>query len=501
MIGIIVLPGPTAAMHRLDEHAPLSLLPLGDRPILQHIVEFLAHQGITCIDLLLEHAPESVESLLGDGARWGCQFRYHLVADPEFPYKPLRVIQEAQTGPCLLVHADQFPLVSLDQFKSANTPVVFSTEDARLVKEGAVFFPAGVAEYAFVNGTRAAMQNYLQSLLEQNKATAVPVSLWVDATTPASLLRSQKLLLERQLDNLMVGGIENDRGVWISRNVVIHPSVKIVSPVYIGPNCRLNRGARIGPNVVISSNCIVDSHTTVQNSLLTSGSYVGQGLELEDSIVDRNLLVNVRLDTRLNVTEDFLLGKLSMPAPHHWLRTTIEPLIAVILMVLFLPFFFIALCGMLLRRKWPVSVQVLKLPADDSAQSQRFSKLWFVPFSSWEDHVPAGWSSFLWRFLPGLFTVACGGTGFVGLSPRTSEQLRKMPSDWKSLYLRSRTGLITESSIVVGANGGEMEIYLAEACYAATRSWKHDLKLALLYFLRLVLPAARPEMETQSQEE
>jgi hypothetical protein len=44
-----------------------------------------------------------------------------------------------------------------------------------------------------------------------------------------------------------------------------------------------------------------------------------------------------------------------------------------------------------------------------------------------------------------------------------------------------------------------MEIYLAEAYYSATQSWKHDLKLVCQYFLRLILPAPRTGFDAHSQ--
>jgi hypothetical protein len=38
MIAVLLPPGPSSKMHGLDAEQSLSLLPLGDRPILQHII-------------------------------------------------------------------------------------------------------------------------------------------------------------------------------------------------------------------------------------------------------------------------------------------------------------------------------------------------------------------------------------------------------------------------------------------------------------------------------
>src|ERR1700749_1228772 len=114
MIGVIVLSGPFKGMHGLDADRSPSLLPLGDRPALQHIVESLVTQGITSIELIVAHAPERVEELLGTGDRWGCKFRYHLAADPTRLYRSLKVIAGISAEPWVLIHAERFPCVEFN---------------------------------------------------------------------------------------------------------------------------------------------------------------------------------------------------------------------------------------------------------------------------------------------------------------------------------------------------------------------------------------------------
>jgi NDP-sugar pyrophosphorylase family protein len=489
MIGVIVLPGRREALHGLDQHAPLSRLPLGDRPFLQHMLEFLLHNGIRNIEMILEHAPERVEALLGDGARWGCHIRYHL-AQVEFPYKPLQVIPDLDEQPCVMLSGDALPLVSLGQYTALARPTVFAIE-GRPGWQGCGVFPAGTLTRAITSLCAKGLATEFDKCVEIGAMGLVAVAEWVDATTPGALLANQARLLAGDLGTLMMGGIEERPGVWISRNVVMHPSVSITAPVYIGPNCRLKRNASIGPNAVLSGDCMVDEHSSIRNALLTRGTYVGQNLEVEDSIIDRNLLVNVRLNTALSVADSFLLGQLSLPPVHRWPSRLLESSVAVVLMGLFLPLYLVSCIAWLALDAQAEHLTAVQIPTADDPRGWRHWKLPYITLSKQRRISTAGWLSFLWTFLPGLPAVALGRLSFVGLPPHCAAEIEAMPSDWKLLYLRAKAGLITEASVATAENADVSELYLAEAYYSVMRSWKYDLRLTARYFARLIMPARK----------
>jgi NDP-sugar pyrophosphorylase family protein len=509
MIGIIVLPGPSQDMLGLDERAPVSLLPLGDRPFLQHVIEFLALQGISSFEFILEHAPEQIEAYLGDGSRWGCRFRCHLVSQPESPYRCLQIIAEAKTDPTFLVHADQVPYIHLAEYTGHRQPVLFcigpeenGTSERAVAWGGGVLFPTGISDQLIAGCSRQTLTSHMQDLESQGLATAAFVPDWISLRTPRDLLLSQHKLLNREFSDLMIGGTENDPKLWVSRNVVIQPSAKIVPPVYLGPNCRIGPAARIGPNVVISGNSVIDAHTSIQNSLITSGSYIGERLELNETIVDRNLLVNVRLGTGLTITENFLLGRMAEPSGQRSGITVLESIFATLLILLLLPFY-CALAVYLLTfgRKRLTKVKVVRLPTTGDHRLWQTLNLPFVRGADWAQRVPAGWASFFFHFLPGLPAVVSAKLNLVGLPPRTVDELRNLPQDWRSIYLSGKLGLITEASLILTNQPDETEIYLAEACYCATATWKHDFGLFFRYFLRLIFHLkidASKESESQS---
>lgn len=496
MIGVIVFPGPDEAAYGLAEQMPLSLLPLGDRPVIQHMIEFLAHQGVRQFELILEHSPEQVEQYLGDGTRWGCRFRYHLVSQPGRGYRLLSVIAGLEKEAWLLAHADQLPYIPLADYFNETQPVAFFDGEAG-GWTGTAIFPAGRIDDAVMQGSRAGLDAHVAALIAGKAGRVVQVPKSISVKTPAALLQTQRDLLDRTFADLMIGGNENERGVWISRNVVIHPSAHITPPVYLGPNCRLGKGAQIGPYAVISGNCIVDAHTTVEDSLITSGSYVGEHLELRDSIVSRNLLVNARLETGVSIQESFLLGNLADSPHRSWLGAAAEALAAIFLIVLLSPLILLlALYAAIARRVEFAVAEIVQTPASGNSQSWTTYRLPFVSAAPWSACAPGGWKSLFTRFLPGLFAVARGKISLVGLPPRTREEVNGLPKDWQSLYLNGKAGLITEATVLEQEHGMAPDAYLTEACYCATRNWKHDLGLFARYVFSLFV---RPHFEAGVQ--
>jgi NDP-sugar pyrophosphorylase family protein len=499
MIAVIVLPGYSSReMRGLYAQRSLPLLPLGDRSTLQHIIESLVAQGVASIELIAGYAPEQVEALLGNGDRWGCKFRYHVAVQPERPYRSLKFIPQTKTEPWVFIHSEHYPCLALP-FEQVDKPILYygiaqnhsngHSNNGAEVWKGAAVFPPNYVNEAFTNQTPEELRAYLETLVSKSEATVVSTTDWLDSCTPGALLESQGRLLERKLDGLMGSGTERQPGVWISRSVVIHPTVELIAPLYIGPNSRLNRGVKLGPNVVISGECIVDTNTMIEQSLITAGSYIGRGLELNNVIVDHNLLINVRLETSINIHESFLLDDLKQKHPNNWFGSAIQSILAIILIVLFLPISILSFIYFIIVRRFSyTSVQMVQLPAQERLLTSHTYALPCLGADAWSMHRPAGWDAFLRQILPGLFAVVTGRLGLVGLPPRPAEEIKRLPLEWRSMYLKSKAGLITEASIALADTEDETQQYYADAYYTARRNWLHDLRLASQYIVRLIMP-------------
>ena len=489
MIAIVVALGTNESYGGLQEHLPVPMLPLADKPFIQHVVEYLANNGIRQFHFILSHLPEKIEAALGDGARWGCNFQYHLLPADADPFRFAGNIAVAQNADAVLADAECLPHFDLP----SALPGTIIVRAAKWIR-WAVLSPA---DFNLPN-------------LDSHRQIEAEPFLSIESGT--EFLRSQRDALELRFPGLLIAGRQADPGVWIARNVVLHPTAKVTAPVYVGENSRIGRGAVIGPSAVIGQNCIIDEHTIVVDSMVAAGTYVGEGLELNAVIVDRNRLLNTRLETTLLASEAFLLGSLTGRNTGREMYRLLSMAIALVLLLLLWPLLLLA--GLFLMVAKPGSVgnkRILSIPADDDPGAWRETE--FLSFDNRPGDLqraslpgdgagsPGGRAEQFFRhFLPGLVAVLQGKLFLVGVQPRSKESVLALPSDWRSLYLNTKAGVITESSVMFGGNPSEDELYTAEAVYSATESIRNDLRLLALWFSKLVTGFPKPGADPVSED-
>jgi NDP-sugar pyrophosphorylase family protein len=76
MKGMILAAGEGQRMRPLTDHLPKPMLPLADRPLLEHIIIHLRNCGVTDLAINLYHLPAVVMDYFGNGSRWGVSLRY-----------------------------------------------------------------------------------------------------------------------------------------------------------------------------------------------------------------------------------------------------------------------------------------------------------------------------------------------------------------------------------------------------------------------------------------
>lgn len=292
----------------LDQAAVL--LPLFDKPFLHHQLDQLAHCGCTRVFLVGPGLREEVGPFVGTGKRWGVTVT--LVQGEGGLAELLDALSDEADGTLLLGSGDTLPALP-DGI--AEKPVGRVTASNGVSTGWASLPAASVAAAVQPHRERlpeamAAMTSTLEASTAQTEASAcLTIRTWND------LLAAHDLDALAHFSGLLLPGREVEQGVWLNRNVVLHPSANVTGPIFLGEGVRIGPKVTLGPNAVVLNTSIVSPEAIVRGSLVLPHTYVGEELELDGVIALPGMLWNAehRLETRID--DAFLLGDLQTMSP------------------------------------------------------------------------------------------------------------------------------------------------------------------------------------------
>jgi hypothetical protein len=106
-------------------------------------------------------------------------------------------------------------------------------------------------------------------------------------------------------------GTEVARNVWIGEGARVESSAHISAPAYLGQNSRVGAGCTLTGFTSIEEQCVLDCGTTVSDSCVLPGSYVGAGLKVREGVVMQEFFFNVRRNVQVQFSDRRLFGKTS----------------------------------------------------------------------------------------------------------------------------------------------------------------------------------------------
>jgi len=108
-------------------------------------------------------------------------------------------------------------------------------------------------------------------------------------------------------------GSEIRPGVWMDEGAQVHRRARIVAPAFIGRGSKIEQQCLITRGSNVESNCHIDYGTVVEDSSILSNTYVGIGLDITHSIVNRSQLLNLERDVLLEIGDPGLIRQNRIP--------------------------------------------------------------------------------------------------------------------------------------------------------------------------------------------
>jgi dTDP-glucose pyrophosphorylase len=102
---VVMAGGLGTRLRPLTDKMPKPMLPVGDRPVLEHVLEQLQKVGISHVSITTHYKPETIVEHFGDGHRFGIEIDYVNEQEPLGTAGALGLL-EPPDGPVLVINGD-----------------------------------------------------------------------------------------------------------------------------------------------------------------------------------------------------------------------------------------------------------------------------------------------------------------------------------------------------------------------------------------------------------
>ncbi len=339
MKAVILAAGEGNRMRPLTSDRPKVMLPIANRPILEHLLNEVKGAGIAEFIFIVGYCDEQVRSYFGKGEKWGVKIAYSEQRKQLGTADAIRMVEGMVDENFLAINGDVIVnrqdimklmknphntvgvievtdprglgMVELSGRKVANiyekterpptlwanaglylfTPEVFAAA-ARTEKS-----PRG--EYEITDTLKILMT--AKSGLYYQKLKS-----WLDLSYPWDLLTAnESMLADLKPQNL--GEVEANvvlkGAVAIGKNTLVRSGTYIEGPVIIGEDCRIGPNCYLRPATTIGNGCHIGAGVEVKNSIIMNGTDFPHLNYVGDSVIgaDCNFgagtkIANLRLD-------------------------------------------------------------------------------------------------------------------------------------------------------------------------------------------------------------
>jgi UDP-N-acetylglucosamine diphosphorylase/glucosamine-1-phosphate N-acetyltransferase len=341
LTAVILAAGEGVRMHPLTYTRPKVMLPIANRPILEHLLIEMQKAGVRDFIFIVGYHDEQIRGYFGSGQKWRANIEYRNQRKQLGTADALRMAEGSVTGDLLLANGDSIVssadianligrggnVLSVIERQDVRGLGVIEAADGRVVRihEKSEKPPSHLANaglYLFTPDIFSAIEKTVRSprgefeitdsiqlMINSGKpVTYMEISRWFDFSYPWDLLAANESRLA-EITQPERGEIEENvvlRGmVSVGKNTVVRSGSYIVGLVIIGEGCEIGPNCYIRPSSAIGDRCHIGASVEVKNSIIMSGSKVPHLNYVGDSIIGENCnlgagtkIANLRIDKR-----------------------------------------------------------------------------------------------------------------------------------------------------------------------------------------------------------
>jgi bifunctional UDP-N-acetylglucosamine pyrophosphorylase/glucosamine-1-phosphate N-acetyltransferase len=339
---VILAAGEGNRMRPLTATRPKVMLPIANKPIMEHLLIEAREAGIKEFILIVGYCDQQVRDYFGRGEKLGVDITYCEQRKQLGTADALKMVEGRVDGDFLVMNGDvvvkRDDIGKLTSNRNITTLSVIEVKDprglgmvelkkdrvvriyektenppTRMANAGLYLFTPDIHEA--INRTQKSprgeyeLTDSLQLLMEAGKEIACQeIKDWTDLSYPWHLLSANESLLgglEHSQQGTVESNVTINGPVAIGNNTVIRSGAYVNGPVIIGEGCDIGPNCYIRPSTSIGDGCHIGAAVEVKNSIIMRGTKIPHHNYVGDSVIGEqcNLgagtkIANLRLDKK-----------------------------------------------------------------------------------------------------------------------------------------------------------------------------------------------------------
>jgi mannose-1-phosphate guanylyltransferase/phosphomannomutase len=344
---VIMAGGEGTRLRPLTSTQPKPMVPIANRPMMEHIVDLLRRHGFDDIVVTVAFQAEAIRTYFGDGTEFGVRIVYAAEETPLGTAGSVRNAMAELDETFLVISGDVLTDVDLGSLVRRHKEVGALATLGLLPMDDPVEFgivitrPDGTVErflekptwgqvfsdtvntgiyvlepeiFGHIDADRPV--DFSSEVFPKLLADGRPVhghvlsGYWEDVGTLAAYIKAHQDLLDQRVQ-LHLPGFRLGDGVWLGEGSEIDPAARVRGPAIIGDYCRVEAGAELAEYTVLGSNTRVGAEAFVERSVVHDGTYIGPGVRLRGCVVGRSsdLRRGARLEEGVVVGDETFVGR------------------------------------------------------------------------------------------------------------------------------------------------------------------------------------------------
>ena len=316
--------GEGTRLRPLTANQPKPMLPLGNRPIMDHIIRHVRDHGFKDIVVTVQFLASQVRNYFGDGSDMGVDLTYATEPTPLGTAGSVRNAADRLQEPFLVISGDALTDIDVDELVRFHRQrgalatialvrvpnplefgIVITTEDGRVERFlekphwGQVFSDTiNTGIYVLEPEIFAAIPDggpadFAADVFPKLLAEGAPLygfvadGYWQDVGSLEAYQHAHQDILDG-LVKVDVRGFQVRPGVWLGEGAELDPDATLTAPVLIGDFAKVEAGARLREYTVVGSGVVVKRKAFLHRAIVHDNAYIGPGASLRGCVVGRS---------------------------------------------------------------------------------------------------------------------------------------------------------------------------------------------------------------------